>query len=72
MLNIEKIRIPIASKDISRPSKGKKVKKAVLIPKAANNPTPHAAQPGAKIPKKIPIVVRTPVFSETALSIIVL
>ena len=72
ILKTAKQRIPIAKKEISKPSKGKNVIAAALKPKADNNPIPQAAQPGAKIPKKIPAVPANPAVPEKFFNIVVL
>ena len=58
--------------DSSNPSKGKNANVAALTPKSERSPTPHAAHPGAKIPRKIPADVKTPVFPDMDLIIFVL
>ena len=58
--------------DSSNPSKGKNANVAALIPNIERSPTPHAAHPGAKIPRKIPAVAKNPVFPDTDLIILVL
>lgn len=72
ILKLENPSINIASIDNSNPSKGKRVNAAALIPKSESKPIPHETQPGAKIPRKIPVVAKTPVFPETDAIIFVL
>ena len=59
--------IRIAMTEISKPSNGKIVINAALKPKREMRPTPHAAQPGARIPRKMPTLAITPVFFESVL-----
>ena len=61
ILIMENVSIPIANRETSSPFKGNAVKLAVN-PKIPTNPRPQTAHPGAKIPKKIPMVPNTPVF----------
>ena len=73
ILYVENERIPIASKDNSKPSNGREDNTAALIPKTESKPTPHAIHPGAKIPRKIPVVPKKPnVFPELDFIIFVL
>ena len=58
--------------EISNPLKGKKFNAAAPIPKRESKPTPHAAQPKPKTPKKIPAVAKNPVFLERDLIILIL
>ena len=58
--------------DNSNPLKGKNANVAALIPKRESKPTPHAAHPGAKTPRKIPAVAKNPIFPDTDLIILVL
>jgi len=53
-------KIPIAKIENSNPLKGKNVKAAVPKPKTDSKPIPQAAHPGAIIPRKIPVVPKTP------------
>lgn len=59
-----KVKIKIAKMESSSPSYGRKVRNTVPIPKAESNPMPQAAHPGAKTPRKIPVVAKTPLFPE--------
>lgn len=72
ILKIEKINIPIANIEISNPLNGRNVKNAALIPRIEINPIPQATQPGANIPRKIPVVPKKPIFPEAFLIMIVL
>jgi|GEM_PF-3463954 len=62
ILNIANINIVIANKDISSPSKGRKVIAIELKPSAETRPIPQAAHPGAKIPKNMAVVPNNPAF----------
>jgi len=62
ILNIANISIAIAIKDISNPSKGSRVIAIELKPSAETRPIPQAAHPGAKIPKNMAVVPRSPAF----------
>lgn len=72
ILTTENPRIPIAKIEISIPLNGKNVKTAVPNPRADRIPIPHAAHPGARIPRKIPVVSKKPIPFEDFLIIIVL
>ena len=69
---MEKLNRAIESSDNSNPSKGRNAKKAALNPNAEIIPIPHAAHPGAKTPKKTPMVPRIPIFFDVDFTMFVL
>lgn len=72
ILKIKTKSITIDKIDNSNPLKGRNDNTAALIPKSERSPIPHVAQPGVKIPRKIPIVAKKPVFLDNGLTISVL
>lgn len=60
MYKIPKIRRKIEMICNSNPLRGKSPSEAPVKPRIPSTPTLHAAQPGMKIPKKIPAVPNNP------------
>ena len=72
ILKIKNPRIIMESIEISSPLNGRNERKATPIPNAGRIPIPQAAQPGTKIPRKIPIVPKVPTFWEIDFNFFVL